>query len=592
MKKIVLGLMLLTATSLQAQIPMWAIHPNYDKIKPLNSGNYVVSKNGKQGMLNAQEKEILPIKYDKIDFFNGDMGLLYNDNKFVGYTNDQGQVKDVAGMGYKTVCLDRFSDGYLAVSNTSGYYYLSDKSDNPLGPYTYAYPFSEGYAWVKVPKSPKHVLDGGYTFDVLSADNGQPATLALGEYDKEDIDFISTSSNGKCIIVLKKRFFEYNYKTETLTPLALDNDPDNKKTRVMANERPVNVKFEGDRFSIQFKQGYMTFDPMMRLTSITYTGQPTQTFEVPQPPVMTMQSAISIATYEGTQLLGLKYLGKDVLSAQFEVVDRRWDDYALVKQNGRYGVVKFDPSHTCRFTLNGNKNIGFEHKTVNTDIKVTCPPYMQLPLMTLSSLDKTCTISIDTRKENTNVETATLSYDCTMEIPEETGLEQTKSKVRFAINYDGLKFVPAEITFNTWYINNYTVQLLSHQLNGNVLTAELRVSNTGQHDGLNYFRDVNIEAEDSVICSFNKLTEELYSAHLSEFKENIVRFSVDITEDGCPTISYPFSINVKGNAIVATKEKEKDDETTEPKVVQSKASVKRKGNKPKSTTKKEKIILK
>lgn len=594
MKKIVMGLMLLTATSLQAQIPMWAIHPNYDKIKPLNSGNYVVSKNGKQGMLNAQEKEILPIKYDKVDFFNGDMGLLYNDNKFVGYTNDQGQVKDVAGMAYKTVCLDRFSDGYLAVSNTSGYYFLSDKSDKPLGPYTYAYPFSEGYAWVKVPKSPKHVLDGGYTFDVLSADNGQPATLSLGEYDKEDIDFISTSSNGKCIIVLKKRFFEYNYQTETLTPLALDNDPDNKKTRVMANERPVNVKFEGDRFSIQFKQGYMTFDPMMRLTSITYTGQPTQTFEVPQPPVLTMQSAISIATYEGTQLLGLKYLGKDVLSAQFDMVDRRWDDYALVKQNGRYGVIKFDPSHTCRFTLNGNKNIGFEHKTVNTDIKVTCPPYMQLPLMTLSSLDKTCTISIDTRKENTNVETATLSYDCTMEIPEGTGLEPTKSKVRFAINYDGLKFVPAEISFNTWYINNYTVQLRSHQLNGNVLTAELQVSNTGQYDGMNYFRDVNIEAEDSVICSFNKMTEELYSAHLSEFKDNTVRFSVDITEDGCPTISYPFSINVKGNAVVAAKEKETDAETkaTESKVVQSKASVKRKGNKSKSTTKKEKIILK
>jgi len=589
MKKIVLGLMLLTASSMQAQIPMWAIHPNYDKIKPLNSGNYVVSKNGKQGMLDAQEKEILPIKYDKIDFFNGDMGLLYNDNKLVGYTNDQGKVTDVTGMQYKTVCLDRFSDGYLAVSNTSGYYYLSNKSETPIGPFTYAYPFSEGYAWVKMPKSTKHVLDGGYTFDVLSADNGQPATLALGEYEKEDIDFISTSSNGKCIIVLKKRFFEYNYKTETLTPLSIDNDLD-KKNRVMANERPVKVNFEGDRFSIQFKQGHMTFDPMMRLTSITYSGQPTQNFEVPEPPVMTMQSAISIATYEDTQLLGLKYLGKDVLSAQFDVVDRRWDDFALVKQNGRYGVVKFDPSHTCRFTLNGNKNIGFEHKTVNTDIKVTCPPYMQLPLMTLSSLDKTCAISIDTRKENTNVETATLSYDCTMEIPEETGLDQTKSKVRFAINYDGLKFVPAEIVFNTWYINKYTVQLLSHQLNGNMLTAELRVSNTGQNDGINYFRDVNIEAEDSVICSFTKVTEELYSAHLSEFKENTVRFSVDITEDGCPTISYPFSINVRGNTVVAVKEREKNSETTEPKVVQSSASVKR--NKQKPAPKKEKIILK
>lgn len=596
MKKMILGLMLLTATGGQAQIPMWAIHPNYDKIKPLNSGNFVVSKNGKQGILNAQEKEILPIRFDKIEFFNGEMGLLYNNNKLVGYTTDKGRVTDVAAMGFKTVCLDRFSDGYLAVSNASGYYYLSDKSDTPLGPYTYAYPFSEGYAWVKVPKNAKHVLDGGYTFDILSADTGQPATLNLGDYEKEDIDFVSTSSNGKCIIVLKKRFYEYNYRTETLTPLSTDGDPENKKTRVTANERPVNVNFEGDRFSIQTKQGHITFDPLMRLTGITWNGQATQTFDVPQPPVVTMQSAITAASYEDTPLLGLKYLGKDVLAPQFDEVDRRWDDFALVRQNGRYGVVKIDPHHSCRFILNGNKNIGFEHRTVNTDIKVICPPYMQLPLMTLSSLDRNCTVSIDTRKENTNVETATLSYDCTMEIPEDIGLDQTKKKARFAINYDGLKYTPTEIGYNAWYINNYAVELDSYQLSGNVLTAKLIVSNTGQNDGMNYFRDVNIEAEDSVACSFSKVTEEMYSAHLSDFTENTVRFSVDITEDGCPTITYPFSINVKGHTASVAKEKEKDGETTEPKPeAQPKPKVKRQTTgKPKTPAKKEekKFILK
>lgn len=590
MRKIMMGIVFLTGISLNAQIPSWVLHPTYDKIKPLNNGNFVVSKNGHQGMVNAQEKEILPIKYDKVEFFNGDVGLLYTDNKFVGYTDDQGKVKDVTALNYKTYIMDRFSDGYLAVKNPTGYYYLTTKKELPLGPYTEACPFSEGYAWVKVPKSAKHVLDGSYTFDVLSASTGEPASLMLDEYDKEDIDFISTSSNGKCIIVLKKRFYEYNYKTDTLKPLSTDGDGDDKKARVMANERPVKVNFEGDRFSIQFKQGHMTFDPLMRLTGITYNGQPTQTFEVPQPPVVTMQSPISTTTAEGTQLLGLKYLGQDVLSPQFDAVDRRWDDLALVKQNGRYGVIKFDPRHSCRFTLNGNKNIGFEHKTVNSDVKVICPPYMQLPLMTLSSLDKTCTISIDTRQENTNVETAVLSYDCTLEIPEDIGLEQTKAKARLAINYDGLMFTPAEITFNTWYINKYTVELLSHQLSGDMLTAELRVSNSGQHDGTNYFRDVNIEAEDSVVCSFSKVTEEIYSANLSGFRESVVRFNVDITEDGCPTITYPFSINVRSNAVIAAK-KDKESDASEPKVVQQKASVKRKtANKPKKDEKK--FILK
>ena len=587
MRKFILGWMLIMGTCLQAQIPTWVLHPTYDKIKPLNNGNFVVSKNGRQGMLNAQEQEILPIKYDKVEFFSGDMGLLYNDNRFVGYTDDQGQQKDVTDKGYKTYILDRFSDGYLAVKNASGYYYLSPRRDMPLGPYTEACPFSEGYAWVKVPKSAKHVTDGNFTFDVLSAQTGQPATLMLDGYLKEDIDFISTSSNHRSIIVLKKRFYEYNYRTETLTPLSTDADGD-ERGRVMANERPVKVNFEGDRFIIQFKQGYMTFDPLMRLTGITYNGQPTQTFEVPQPPVLTMQSAITPTTSEGTQLLGLKYLGKDVLSAQFDAVDRRWDDFALVKLNGRYGVIKFEPKHNCRFTLNENKNVGFEHKTVNSSIKVICPPFMQLPLMSITSLDNTCTVNIDTRQESSNVETAVLSYDCTLQLPDDIGLNQAKATTaRLAINYDGLTFTPTEIPFRAWYINNYTVQLLSHQLQGDELTAEIRISNTSQRDGANYFRIVNIVADDSLDCSLSKLTEEVYSASLSGITGNIVRFTVNITEDGCPTIPYPFTINLKGNTVVAGKE-EVEDEEPKPAAIHPKHKP---ASKPKTPKKEEKKFI-
>lgn len=584
MRKMILGLMLLTGISLQAQIASWVLHPTYDKIKPLNNGNYVVSKNGRQGMVNAQEQEILPIQYDKVEFYSGDMGLLYNGNRFVGYTDDQGKVKDVSDMGFKTYIMDRFSDGYLAVKSASGHYYLTPKRTVPLGPYNEACPFSEGYAWVKVPKNAKHIMDGEYTFDVLSAKTGEPAILKLDGHTKEDIDFISSSSNGRCIIVLKKRFYEYNYRSETLMPLSTD-DYDDNTSRVMANERPVKVNFEGDRFIIHFKQGYMTFNNLMQLTGITYNGQPTRTFDVPEPPVLTVSSPISITTSEGTKLLGLKHLGKDVLAAQFEAVERRWDDLALVKMNGRYGVVRIDPNHSCRFTLNGNKSIPFEHKTVNTEIRAICPPFMQLPLMTLSSLDNSCTVGIDTRQEISNVETAILSYECTLQIPDNIGLGQTKANARIAINYDGLKFTPAEIPYNAWYIRNYTVELLSHQLNGDELTAEIQVSHTNQNDDTNYFRNVSIEAEDSVECSFSKLSEDRYTAIMHGFTQNTVRFNVFITEDGCPTISYPFSIPVRGNASSAARGNERRSDTP---VRQKPVS------KPKPTPKKEekKFILK
>ena len=569
-----------------AQVAKWVIHPSYDHIRMLGDGYYIVSQNAKYGILDAKEKEIVPLQYDSISPFNSHMGLLYNDGKCIGYTSDKGEVHDFSAHQYKLGSMSRFSDGYLAVYNTTGYWYVRAEDGSAIGPYAYASPFCEGYAWVRVPKSLKHILDGGYTYDVLDAKTGEPAELALGEdYDKEDIDFISACSNGKSIIVLKKRFYEYDYKTAKLTPLSTDGDIENKKSRVTAIERPVKVNTEEKGYSIMFKQGTMTFDHLMRLTGIGYTGQPSRQIAVPQDETPDPKSSIKAIVYNGTDLLGLQCEGKEVLPAQFEDVVKVWDNEAQVKQKGKYGVVSIDPKASCRFVLNEGLDIGFEHKTAKSNIKVVCPPYMTLSLMTLSSDDDNCRINIDTRRENVNVETAVLSYETTLNIPEEIGLERTPSSVKFSLNYDGLRFSPAIIPYNKWYINNYAVQMLSHQVSGSVLTAEIMIRNTGQRDGMNYFRDVNIEAEDSVICSFSKMTEELYTARMYGWHEKEVRFNVDITEDGCPTISYPFEINVRSSN-TAVKEKETDAAAEKPAIVNATGKVKKK-SKAKSATKKD-----
>ena len=574
-----------------AQVAKWVIHPSYDHIRMLGDGYYIVSQNAKYGILDAKEKEIVPLQYDSISPFNSHMGLLYNDGKCIGYTSDKGEVHDFSAHQYKLGSMSRFSDGYLAVYNPTGYWYVRAEDGSAIGPYAYASPFCEGYAWVRVPKSLKHILDGGYTYDILDAKTGEPAELALGEdYDKEDIDFISACSNGKSIIVLKKRFYEYDYKTAKLTPLSTDGDIENKKSRVTAIERPVKVNTEEKGYSIMFKQGTMTFDHLMRLTGIGYTGQPSRQIAVPQDETPDPKSSIKAIVYNGTDLLGLQCEGKEVLPAQFEDVVKVWDNEAQVKQKGKYGVVSIDPKASCRFVLNEGLDIGFEHKTAKSNIKVVCPPYMTLSLMTLSSDDDNCRINIDTRRENVNVETAVLSYETTLNIPEEIGLERTPSSVKFSLNYDGLRFSPAIIPYNKWYINNYAVQMLSHQVSGSVLTAEIMIRNTGQRDGMNYFRDVNIEAEDSVICSFSKMTEELYTARMYGWHEKEVRFNVDITEDGCPTISYPFEINVRSSN-TAVKEKETDAAAEKPAIVNATGKVKKKSKAKPATKKDDKKVL-
>lgn len=582
MKNIVLAALLFMTTSAGAQVPRWVLHPKYDNIEMLGNGFYLVTNNGRTGVMNASEKEVVPLQYDKVSPFNTHYALIYKDGRFVGYMSDQGRVKEFPAGQYQVAEQPSFYDGYLVVSNINGYFYLRASDDEVIGPFTGAMPFTEGYAVVKVPNNPKKVLGGDYTIQVLSAKTGKLERLNLGEYDTDDVDFISGVSNGKSIIVLKKRFHEYDFSKGTLTPIHIDGNIANKKSRVMANERPVQVMSGENGFLVQFKTGQMTFDPLMRLTSIEYVGQGKKGVDVPEVAKEEKKSPIQSKAFPGTDLLGLNYNGKEILSAQFEKVSALWGNEAQVMTGGKYGILSVDPDHSCRFVLNDNMAIGFEHKTATTNIKAVCPPYMKPSLMTLNSEDENCHINIDTRKENTNVETAVLSYQCSMDIPEEIGLDKSSTNTKFALNYDGLKLTAKVLPFDTWYVNNYTVQIMKHSIEGSVLNAEILVNN-GAMGGKNFFRDVQVEAEDSVVCNLTKITEEMYQARFYGWKDGTLRFSVDITEDGCPTLSYARSIAIN------TGKKTGKSEEEAPVVAQAK--IKRKAKARPAARKEEKKVI-
>lgn len=582
MKNIVLAALLFMTTSAGAQVPRWVLHPKYDNIEMLGNGFYLVTNNGRTGVMNASEKEVVPLQYDKVSPFNTHYALIYKDGRFVGYMSDQGRVKEFPAGQYQVAEQPSFYDGYLVVSNINGYFYLRASDDEVIGPFTGAMPFTEGYAVVKVPNNPKKVLGGDYTIQVLSAKTGKLERLNLGEYDTDDVDFISGVSNGKSIIVLKKRFHEYDFSKGTLTPIHIDGNIANKKSRVMANERPVQVMSSENGFLVQFKTGQMTFDPLMRLTSIEYVGQGKKGVDVPEVAKEEKKSPIQSKAFPGTDLLGLNYNGKEILSAQFEKVSALWGNEAQVMTGGKYGILSVDPDHSCRFVLNDNMAIGFEHKTATTNIKAVCPPYMKPSLMTLNSEDENCHINIDTRKENTNVETAVLSYQCSMDIPEEIGLDKSSTNTKFALNYDGLKLTAKVLPFDTWYVNNYTVQIMKHNIEGSVLNAEILVNN-GAMGGKNFFRDVQVEAEDSVVCNLTKITEEMYQARFYGWKDGTLRFSVDITEDGCPTLSYARSIAIN------TGKKTGKSEEEAPVVAQAK--IKRKAKARPAARKEEKKVI-
>ena len=542
-RKILFLALLIPAVSLRAQIPHWAIHPEYSSIRLLGNGRYVVFQNGKYGMLDADEQVVVPLKYDNISAFSSHTALLYQGGRFVAIVNDRGKVIEMTTKDYCPLegCL--FSDGYLPVRNNSGYYFIKAETGESIGPFSDEMPFHEGYAVVREPKSLKHIFDGSSVLKCLSAETGKTITISFDKSDDEDLDFISSASNGKSIVVIKKRVFEYDYKSGTITPLSTDGT-ENKKSRVFVTERPVVPMKTETGYVIQLKQGSMTFDSQLRLNGIQYNGQEPKAYEPPTEIKPEPVSSFKCIAYAETELLGLQYKGKEFLPAQFEKVGYLLGNDALVMVDGKYGVVTVDTKNSCKYMLNDNLDIGFEHKAINTNVKVVCPPYMKLPLMSLTSFDENCRINTDTRKETSNVESVVLSYECTLSIPEKIGLERSPCYATLGLNYDGLRYLPQEISFNTWYVNNYVVELPRHQLTNQTLDVDVLVKNaTGGAQA--FFKDVSIEAEDSVSCNITKITEELYNARLFGWKSDKVFFNIDVTEDGCPTITYGFSLDVK-----------------------------------------------
>lgn len=570
-------------TAANAQVPQWRLHPKYSSIQLLGNGYYAVSNNGKYGIMNSQEKEVVPLKYDKLAPFHSNMALLYQNGRYVGYVSDQGRVKEFAPINYDPAEEPRFYEGYLLVRNNTGYYYLRASDDQTFGPYTGGRQFCEGYAVVQVPLNPKKVINGDYTIQMLSAETGELVQLNLGEYGVDDIDFISSVSNGKSIIVLKKRFYEYNFRSGTLTPIHTDGNITNKKTRVMANERPLFLEQVGDKYVATFKLGKMTFDPLMRLASIEFNGQQPKLVDIPQEKQEEKKSSIAFLGEPCAIYYNKKEIREEdqILSPQFDKVADIWNDEALVVQNGKYGVVGVDLSRKFRYMLNDNLPIGFEHKTVNTIVKVVCPPYIDPKKMVLTSQDDNCHISPDTRKENTNVESSVLTYQCTLNIPDDIDLQKSSKSTRVSLTYDGLKITPYVIPFDTWYINNYTVDV-KHAVESDGLKLNVFVRNKSQNG--KYFRNVTLERADSIAApELTKINEEEYTATIYGWKEGTLRFSVDIEEDGCPTLSYDKYISVG-----AAKKAEKAPE--EPVVTQPK--IKRKPvTKPTPATKPKPVIF-
>ena len=552
-----IGLMCFTLSA-NAQIAKWLVRPSYDRIEMTDCGLLKVISNGKEGLLSIEGKEVLPMEFDSISPFKEDRALLFNNGRFYGITDLQGRIIQLRNMDYTLPHeAAHFHSGYLLVKQNQQFYFIDKEGNQSFGPFADAYPFFNGHACVKsyidYLRKPEETF-----YDCIDTEG---ILLQLQEVDKEDINFMSSFNNGKAIIVIKKKFYVIDSDTYEMTPISVDSTT-NKKSLVVSESKKIQALKNEEGYVVSAKNGIFEFDPFMRLKSMRLQGNEPIAFDFPVEARRRFTSVFSKITDNNQS--GLAFGGEMLLPPQFDDVLHMEGKLAIVKADGKCGVITIDERNDFLFKLNNNENIGFNHQFYDAKLTVLMPPYIKCTSATITSLSDDCEIQIESRSESENVEGNTLGYNCRLSIPKNLTDTLTVHDYFYSLKYDGLLSIPHKVTISEWYVKYYEVELSNTNFTvssiNDTITVEFDLIKTdvARNDESNYFKNIEVVASNfSEQPILNKITENHYSFQIFGIDQERINFSIKITEVGCPSIEYPFEM-----VFVKPKPREKNKKTT------------------------------
>ncbi|MCC8119710.1 MAG: WG repeat-containing protein [Bacteroidales bacterium] len=520
-----------------AQMGFWVVKPAYDNIQLLDNGLLKVSVDGKVGLLSADgSREVLPLENDSISPFKDGIALVYNQKALKGSVDSNGRLSAFEEGYIAEKGIDGYANGYLLVRRDGKYYFLDSQGEKKYGPYQNAEPFSEGFAKVWAYTSADDPEQSNLMY--LEAGLGQVAFINV---DYHDVAMLSTVHNGKGLVQVKKKFYMFDGDTHKMIPVSVDSTA-NKKSLITATKAELTPTQQG--YELEAKNGKFFFDKKLRLTRIERAGHEpiVETFE--EKPEAALASNLTVNEKEGKY--GISYKEKEVLLPQFDQVVAVSGDLAVVRQNGKSGIVSIK-DNPISIRLNKGQNIGFMHEYYETPLTITLPAGMQSAQVVVGSLSPDCEIESTTRTDNENAEGSTINYLCRLKIP--AGLADTLSlhKYDFCVQYDGLRSSNVEVEVPMWYAQGYKVDLTgSDYLLGDneILRVEFDLVH-GAEDGAianRYYKNVELTSATHSGFVLEKITEDHYGFQLAGIPQENVNFNVRITEKDCPPVEYPFMI--------------------------------------------------
>ncbi|MCC8071185.1 MAG: WG repeat-containing protein [Bacteroidales bacterium] len=540
---IVMALLLCFAIPGKSQLAKWVVAPSYDYLELLDNGLVKAKKDGKVGLLSQEGKMLLPLDYDSLTTFSEDKALLLKNGEFNAIVNQQGVPTSVEGKGYSLPAdCQGFSNGYLLVKTRNAFYFVNAQGEKVYGPYAKAQPFINGLAVVEgYVNLAKNTTDTYLAY--LTPGDGE---LVLPGVSRGDLAFASSAYDGEAVVAIKKKFFQLNTDLFSLEPLSID-PANKKKTQIEALDKAITTLPTDDGYLVNVKGGQLTFDRQMRLLEISVGGTVVKENVIAPPQRRSFTSVFDVIKADGQE--GLTYNGTRLLPPQFDQVTAMRERLAVVRKEGKSGLLTVDPKSRLEFAINNREPIGFQHQYFNTSVTAILPTDLALDHAFLTSLSNDCEIRRETRTAGNFMECNTLSYNCRLHIPADLTSELSKRHYYFALNYDGLVTVPQAVETPQWFVKLYDIELPAEAItlsSRDSVTVEFTLvkSPLATQDQANYFKQVRLMAPGlGGEIPLLHLNENQYAFRIGNIDQERVNFRLHITEAGCPTMEYPFEMS-------------------------------------------------
>lgn len=516
---------------LMAQSMEWIIKAGkYSDIQYMGNDLFKVRNHtDKWGIISADKKEVLSIKYDSITSFEENRALILDKSgrRIIGILDQNGEIiKSFESQQIFTTNYPFYKEGLLPYKDENKLcgYINAQGLISVEARFYLAAPFQDGYATVQY-------TDKNNSYGLINKSGG-PAIISDTKYK-----FLSSMVDGKLLAVTSS-----SRGGALLKIMELDG---NQLKPVKTLESKMFIDFSDDFTYLISQNGhYYYIDNQWRISGANYNL--VLPYQIKDKKTFIIESS-ELLSKQGTENgIQITYKGSLILKSSFRNV-KTYEKYAIVSaKNKSIGVLKLNPSAGIELT-SPTQVFVFNHNILPTSLisnleELDSQSYIEVPV-DMKDVDPNrlkCYINDNGHLISAPLKESNGQWKVYLPffLPDTKFGNTISSKVDIAVTYDGLDWTHRTIELSTMHEPGYTVSISGpdktkdgnsyiditiHSIKG-IPNRPVRVDISGQKTRYLNFKQANENIRIAV-------------SNIPKGQSKTFEYTVTIAEEGCPVIT-------------------------------------------------------